>query len=218
MRPITKDLPKGLVKVGGKPLLQWVVEWLKTNGVTTVVMGVAYLKDRIMDYFGDGTRFGVNIRYSVHTVEGGTGEGFRLAIARHVTVSTFFALNGDQVTDIKLSSMLNRHKASGATATIAVVHPRLPFGLVQVDRDGKCRGFLEKPVLEDRYISTGVYVFDRRITKYLPSRGDVERSTFPRLSRLSKLVAYTHPGSFITVNSLRELEEAEAALKEKNRN
>lgn len=216
LRPITKDLPKGLVKVGGKPLLQWVIEWLRTNGVTTIVMGVAYLKDRIIDYFGDGSRFGVSIQYSVHTVEGGTGEGFRLAIARHVREDMFFALNGDQITDIKLSSMLNRHVGSGSTATIAVVHPRLPFGLVHVDRDGKCREFLEKPVLGDRYISTGVYVFDRRITKYLPSRGDIERSTFPRLSRLKGLAAYRHPGSFITVNSLRELEEAEETLKEKN--
>ena len=216
LRPITKDLPKGLVKVGGKPLLEWVVEWLKTNGVTTIVMGVAHLKDRIIDYFGDGSSFGVSVQYSVHTVKGGTGEGFRLAIARHVTEDTFFALNGNQITDIKLSSMFNRHIGSGCTATIAVVHPRLPFGLVQVDRDGKCREFLEKPVLSDRYISTGVYVFDRRITKYLPSRGDIERSTFPRLTRLKGLCAYKHPGSFITVNSLRELEEAEEALKEKN--
>ena len=57
--PITKDLPKGLVKVGGKPLLQWVVEWLRENGVTSIVMGVAYLKDHIISYFGNGDRFGV---------------------------------------------------------------------------------------------------------------------------------------------------------------
>ncbi|TMI49011.1 hypothetical protein E6H22_03840, partial [Candidatus Bathyarchaeota archaeon] len=74
--PITKDLPKGLVKVGGKPLLQWVVEWLRENGVTSIVMGVAYLKDHIINYFGNGDRFGVEIKYSIHTVQGGTGEGF----------------------------------------------------------------------------------------------------------------------------------------------
>ena len=201
------------MKVGGKPLLQWVVEWLRDNAVTTIVIGVAYLKERIVDYFGDGSRFGVNITYSVHTVEGGTGEGFRLAISRYVPDDLFFALNGDQITDIKLGSMLNRHRRSKALATVAVVHPILPFGLVQVDKDGNCRGFLEKPVLEDRYISTGVYVFDRRITNHLPSRGDIERSTFPKLTRLGKLAAYKHLGTFITVNSLRELEEAENTLK-----
>lgn len=215
LRPITQDLPKGLVKVGGKPLLQWVVEWLKDSRVTNIVMGVAYLKDRIIDYFGDGARFGVDIRYSVHTVEGGTAEGFRLAITRHIDEDTFFALNGDQITDIRLPRMLGRHVDSGAMATIAVVHPRLPFGLVDVDQHGNCRRFLEKPVLNDRFISTGVYVFDKEIARHLPKRGDIERATFPRLSSQQRLAAYRHPGAFITVNSLRELEEAEEALKEK---
>jgi NDP-sugar pyrophosphorylase family protein len=80
LRPITSDLPKGLVKVGGKPLLQWVVEWLRENGISNIVIGVAYLKDEIIKFFEDGSRFGVRIHYSVHTVEGGTAEGFRLAI------------------------------------------------------------------------------------------------------------------------------------------
>jgi NDP-sugar pyrophosphorylase family protein len=181
-------------------------------------MGVAYLKDQIIDYFGDGTSFGVDIEYSVHTVEGGTAEGFRLAIARHVDEDLFFALNGDQITDIKLTKMLSRHITSKAIATIAVVHPRLPFGLVTVDRHNNCKRFLEKPVLKDRFISTGVYVFDKAIASHLPERGDIERTTFPKLTRRRRLAAYRHPGSFTTVNSLRELEEAETALKEKNPN
>jgi mannose-1-phosphate guanylyltransferase len=213
LRPITADLPKGLVKVGGKPLLQWVLEWLRANGITSIVIGVAYLKERIIEYFGDGARLGVNITYSVHTVEGGTGEGFRLAITRYVDEDTLFALNGDQITDIKLKSLLGNHEKKDALATIAVVHPKLPFGLVEVDQHDNCLGFLEKPVLEDRFISTGVYVFEKKITKYLPTRGDIERSTFPRLSRLRKLSVFRHAGSFTTVNSLRELEEAEEALK-----
>ncbi len=214
LRPITKDLPKGLVRVGGKPLLQWVVEWLRGNGVTSIVIGVAYLKDHIVDYFGDGHRFGVRITYSVHTVEGGTGEGFRMAIGRYVRDDIFFALNGDQITDLKLDSLIRKHAEKSAIATIAVVHPRLPFGLVKVDHHDYCLGFLEKPILKERFISTGVYVFDKRIIKYLPRHGDIERATFPRLSRLHKLGAYRHRGSFTTVNSLRELEEAEEHLKE----
>jgi mannose-1-phosphate guanylyltransferase len=216
LRPITRDLPKGLVKVGGKPLLQWVVQWLKLNGVTNIVLGVAYLKEKIIEYFGDGRHFGVDITYSVHTVEGGTGEGFRLAIDRYIDDQTFYALNGDQITDVRLRSLLSKHRGSKAIATLAVVHPRLPFGLVEVDKRGHCREFLEKPILADRYISTGVYVFERAITRQLPNRGDIERTTFPKLSAARKLGAYRHTGSFITVNSLRELEEAEERLKESN--
>lgn len=214
LRPITSDIPKGLVKVGGRPLLEWVVEWLQQNRVTDLVIGVAYLKDKIMRYFGNGGKFGVDIRYSVHTVEGGTGEGFRLAISRYVDSPLFFALNGDQITNLTLDTIFNKHCEDGLLASIAVVHPRLPFGLVQIDQKGFCNGFVEKPILNDVFCSMGIYVFDRNVLKYLPRKGDVERTTFPRLARMNKLKAFKHNGSFITVNSLRELEEADQVLKE----
>jgi len=215
LRPITHDIPKGLVKVGGKPLLEWVVEWLQQNRVTNLVVGVAYLKEKIMRYFGNGGKFGVDIRYSVHTVEGGTSEGFRLAISRYVDSPSFFALNGDQITDLRLNKIYNAHQESGGLALIAVVHPRLPFGLVDINQKGFCEGFVEKPILNDVFISMGVYVFDRKVLGYLPRRGDVERTTFPRLAEMKKLKAFKHSGSFITVNSLRELEEADKSLKQR---
>jgi len=213
LRPITHDIPKGLVKVGGRPLLEWVVEWLQQNKVTDLVMGVAYLKEKIMRYFGNGGKFGVDIQYSVHTVEGGTSEGFRLAISRYVDSPSFFALNGDQITNLGLRAFYNNHLANGSLASIAVVHPRLPFGLVEISSKGFCKGFVEKPVLRDFFCSMGIYVFDQKVVKYMPRKGDVERTTFPRLAQMNKLKAFKHNGSFITVNSLRELEDADEALK-----
>jgi mannose-1-phosphate guanylyltransferase len=215
LRPITHDIPKGLVKVGGKPLLEWVVEWLQQNRVTDLVIGVAYLKEKIMRYFGGGGKFGVDIRYSVHTVQGGTSEGFRLAISRYVDSPSFFALNGDQITDLRLDTIYKDHRESECLASIAVVHPRLPFGLVEIDQKGFCKGFVEKPLLNNVFISMGIYVFDRKVWNYLPRKGDVERTTFPELAKKNKLKAFKHNGSFITVNSLRELEEADEALKER---
>ncbi len=212
LKPITNDIPKGLVKVAGKPLLQWVIEWLRDSGVFQIVLGVAYLKDHITRFFEDGSKFGVNIRYSVHTIEGGTAEGFKLAITRHVKDRIFFALNGDQITDLNLTSLLQHHEDKLPIATIGVMHPRLPFGLVDVDENDYCNGFTEKPVVKNIFCSTGIYVFDQKILGYLPDRGDVEKTTFPRLSDERKLRAYRHLGSFVTVNSLRELEEAEAQL------
>jgi len=215
LRPITHDIPKGLVRVGGKPLLEWVVEWLQQNRVTDLVIGVAYLKEKIMRYFGSGGKFGVDIRYSVHTVEGGTSEGFRLAISRYVNSPSFFALNGDQITNLRLSTIYNNYQENRCLASIAVVHPRLPFGLVQINQKGFCKGFVEKPVLSNVFISTGIYVFNRKVLNYLPRKGDVERTTFPRLARMNKLKTFKHNGSFITVNSLRELEEADETMKDR---
>ncbi len=218
LRPLTNDIPKGMVKVAGRPLLQWVVEWLRDSGVTNLVIGVAYLKQRITDYFGDGSKFGVNIRYSVHTVEGGTSEGFRMAIERHIEDDTFLAMNGDQITNLRVNGILKRHYGDGRTlATIAVVNPRLPFGLVLADRQGYCKGFLEKPVLKDIICSSGVYVFDRRILPFLPKTGDIERTTFPLLAKTGRIRVYEHNGLFVTVNSIRELEEANEVLGMKHR-
>ena len=211
LRPITNDIPKGLVKVAGKPLLQWVIEWLRDSGVTNLTIGVAYLKQKIINYFGDGSRFGVEIQYSVHTVEGGTGEGFRLAISRYVHDETFLALNGDQITNLKIPAMIRDHE--GCMATIAVVNPRLPFGLVLADKQGYCRGFLEKPILENITCSSGVYVFERSILPYIPRTGDIERTTFPLLAKKRKIRVYPHKGLFVTVNSLRELEQANELLR-----
>jgi NDP-sugar pyrophosphorylase family protein len=148
-------------------------------------------------------------------VKGGTSEGFRLAISRYVDSPSFFALNGDQITNLRLDAIYNSHREDGSLASIAVVHPRLPFGLVEIDQKGFCKGFVEKPVLGDVFCSMGIYVFDRKVLKYLPRRGDVERTTFPRLAQMNKLKAFRHNGSFITVNSLRELEDADQALKKR---
>ncbi len=215
--PITQEIPKGLVKIAGKPMLQWVIEWLKSNEVSDIIIGVAHLKEKIMDYFKDGRHLSVNICYSIHSVDGGTGEGFRLAIARHVHEGSFFALNGDQITDLNLRSMFQAHLRSKAIATIGVVHPRLPFGLVITDNNGNCKGFVEKPVLKNMTCSSGIYVFEKEITKYLPESGDIEKTTLPNLVRKRRLKAYIHNGKFLTVNTLKELEQAEIELKAMNK-
>ncbi len=212
LRPLTDDIPKGLVKVAGKPLLQWVVEWLRQSDVENLVIGVAYLKEKIMRYFGDGHKFGVSIRYSVHSVEGGTGEGFRLAISRHVDDRSFFAMNGDQITDLNLRSLFRAHTSKRPLATIAGVHPTLPFGLLLRDPSGYCRGFVEKPIMRNILCSSGVYVFEKELGAYLPKKGDLEKSTFPVLARKRRLGVYEHSGVFITVNSLRELKEADSDM------
>lgn len=213
LRPITQDIPKGLVGIAGKPMLQWVVEWLRDEGVSDIVIGVAYLKEKIMRFFGDGRKLGVNIRYSVHTVEGGTGEGFRLAIRRNVHQESFFAINGDQITDLSLRSLFRVHSENGAIATIGVIHPRLPFGLVRSDDDGYCQEFVEKPIMKDVTCSAGIYAFEKTIVPFLPVTGDVESTTFPALTKKKRLKCYVHDGQFLTVNTLKELEEAERDLK-----
>jgi len=77
LRPISDTVPKAMVRLRGRPILEWIVEWVRLNDVDRLVVGVAYKKEQIIRYFRDGSRYGVHIEYSIHTVEGGTGQGLK---------------------------------------------------------------------------------------------------------------------------------------------
>jgi mannose-1-phosphate guanylyltransferase len=212
LRPLTNDLPKAMIRAAGKPLLQWIIEWLRRNEVHNIVIGVAYKKEKIKDYFGNGERFGVNIRYSNHTVEGGTSEGFRLAIERHVEDSTFLAMNGDELVDLNVSSFARHHEANGGIATVVVGPLRSPYGVVELEGNSIV-GFQEKPILRTHYVSVGTYIFSRKIVEYLPMNGDIERTAFPTLASMRKLKAYVHEGFWATVNTIKDLEDIKDQLR-----
>jgi NDP-sugar pyrophosphorylase family protein len=211
LRPLSNEMPKAMIVVAGKPLLQWILEWLKRNGVLSVVIGVAYRKEKVMDYFRDGTAFDVKIRYSEHTVEGGTSEGFKLAIERHVDDQMFLAMNGDELVDIDLSDLALHHHSNGGIATIAVGPLRSPYGVVEVNGSDVI-GFREKPILRSHLVSMGVYVFSKEILGYLPERGNIEQTAFPTLASMRKLKAYVYNGFWATVNTVKDLEDVEKEL------
>jgi NDP-sugar pyrophosphorylase family protein len=211
LRPLSNEMPKAMIVVAGKPLLQWILEWLKRNGVNRVVIGVAYKKEKIIDYFRDGAAFNVRIRYSQHTVEGGTSEGFKLAIERHVDDETFLAMNGDELVDIDLSDLALHHHSNGGITTMAVAPLRSPYGVVELNGSDVI-GFREKPILRSHFVSVGVYVFSREILRYLPETGNIEQTAFPKLASMRKLKAFVHNGFWATVNTIKDLEDVEKEL------
>lgn len=212
LHPLTLERPKAMLPVAGKPILQWVIEWLVREGVDRAVIGVAYHKQKIIDYFQDGSRFGLDLTYSVHTVEGGTAQGFRLAIERYVDEDTFVAMNGDELSNISLESLSEYHLRYKPIASICVSPLRSPFGVVVIDPDNRIVNFREKAVLESVYVSMGIYMFQREILKCLPEAGDVERTAFVSLAREGKLRAFRHHGLWVTVNTLKDLQEANQIL------
>lgn len=212
LKPFTNDLPKGMIYLCGKPMLQWVIEWLQDNGIAHVVFGVAYLKEKIIEYFGDGRKLGIDIKYSVHTVDGGTGEGFRLAISRYVNRDVFFAMNSDQLTNLNLGDVAEFHLKHNVMATMVVTNPRCPYGHVQVDDGYNAIGFIEKPPCLHAFCNTGIYVFNKEILNHLPGKGNIEETAFPILAKKRQLKVYPFKGSFITVNTHKDLAIAEQEL------
>lgn len=213
LRPLTNNIPKAMIMVCNKPLLEWIIESLRDNEVRQIILGVAYKKEKIINYFGDGAKFGVNIKYSIHTVDGGTGEGFRLAISRYINKDVFFAMNGDQITNLKLSELADFHIKHDSFATIAITNPSCPYGHVKDNKENDITEFVEKPTCRCALCSTGIYVFNRNILNYLPEKGDVEKTTFQTLAKSQKLKAYQFSGFFITINTQKDVVEAEQELR-----
>lgn len=217
LAPFTNDRPKPMIEILNKPLLHWTIESLVVQGIKNIVIGVAYKKEKIIEYFKDGKNFGVNIDYSKHTVEGGTGQGFRLAISRFVKDKTFLAMNGDELIDIDLKQLLEFHSRYKPVATLVTREMRVPFGVLKIDTNADVIRFDEKPLIQDYYVSTGVYIFEQDILSYLPEHGDIERTTYKVLAEARKLKAFKHDGFWITVNNLKDLADAENKLKKRQK-
>jgi NDP-sugar pyrophosphorylase family protein len=137
----------------------------------------------------------------------GRGGGLRFAARSRQESGPLYALNGDELLDVDLRALLDAHRAGGAAATIVVSQVRSPFGVVEIDEDDTVRGFSEAPLLEE-WVNAGVYVLDEEAIDRLPERGDHEQTTFPELAAEGKLRAFRHAGTWLTVNTPKDLRRA----------
>ena len=214
LRPLTDTLPKPMVQVRGKPILEHQVAWLKSGGVTDVVFLAGYRWEAIKDHFGDGKAFGVNAHYSVEDSPLGRGgaikAGFPKVPGNEETVAV---LNGDIITAETLDNLSAYHRERRSAnpshlATIMVVPMVSPYGLVDMDESGTVTGFREKVEME-HWINAGIYLFERSIAGELPDLGDHETETFPRLAKAGRLAAMRSRSFWRSVDSFKDLREAE---------
>lgn len=214
LRPLTDTLPKPMVPVCGKPILEHQVEWLKSGGVTDVIFLAGYRADAIQDHFGDGKAFGINAHYSVEVSPLGRGGAIKAGFPAVPSGEEIVAvLNGDVITDESLGNLLAVHRERRSAnqsllATIMVVPMVSPYGLVDIDSSDTITGFREKVEME-HWINAGVYLFDRSIAVELPDLGDHETETFPRLAEAGRLAAVRSRRFWHSVDSFKDLHEAE---------
>ncbi|ABL88645.1 Nucleotidyl transferase [Pyrobaculum islandicum DSM 4184] len=210
LAPLTNEVPKPLVPVAGKPILVWQIEWLKRQGVTDIVLAVGYLRHKIFEALGDGRKYGVRLFYSVEEEPLGTGGAIKNA-APYLTDDIFIALNGDIITDIDIRPLTAALEK--ADAAIALVPLRSPYGVVEVDGEGRVLAFREKPVLE-HYINAGVYAIRKEALRDLPDRGNIEETLFPKLAQQGRLRAVVYKDAFWrSIDTHKDLEEVEKMLK-----
>ncbi|HEY5164494.1 MAG TPA: sugar phosphate nucleotidyltransferase, partial [Acidimicrobiia bacterium] len=171
LRPLTSNQAKPMMPLVNKPMMEHIVGLLAQHGFDDVVVTVAYLANQIRTYFGDGSDFGVRIRYATDEEPLGTAGSVRNAAAE--LDDTFLVISGDVLTDIDLTAFVKTHRDSGAIASIALkrVENPLEFGIVITRPDGSIERFLEKPswgqVFSDT-INTGIYVLEPAIFDSIP--------------------------------------------------
>ncbi len=208
LRPLTIDKPKPLVEVAGKPILIWQIEWLKDHGIDEIVLLVGYLKDKIIEYIGSGKKFGVKVTYVVEDEPLGTGGALKNAESVLRNEEKFLVLNGDIITNLNPRKLLD-NVGSNIIVSIAAVPLRSPYGILSIDEEGYIVKFEEKPILENYWINAGVYAMTPQVFDYLPDKGDIERTAFPKLASEKKLKATRYSDViWRSIDTYKDVEEA----------
>jgi NDP-sugar pyrophosphorylase family protein len=198
--------PKPLVRIAGRPLAAYQMARLAEAGVSRVIVACAQGCETLFENQLGG--LGPEVVAVGEPVPLGRGGGLRFAASHRRETGPVLALNGDEILGVDLRDLLARHRARGPAATIVVSQVRSPFGVVEVNDDDTIAGFSEAPLLP-QWVSSGVYVLGDECIARLPERGDHEDTTFPELAAEGKLLAYRNTGFWLTVNTPKQLREAE---------
>lgn len=184
LRPLTCNLPKPMMPIMDKPVMEYTIQLLKKHGIKDIAVTLQYLPESIKAYFGDGSEWGVNIKYYVEETPLGTAGSVKNA--REFLDETFVVISGDALTDFNLRQAIDYHRQQQALATIVLtrVESPLEYGLVLTDSSGRISRFLEKPswgeVFSDT-VNTGIYVLEPEALGHVPENTvyDFSRDLFP---------------------------------------
>jgi len=206
-----QGLPKPLVPVAGFPLVEYGVARLVEAGVSRVIVACRAGQEAAFENALSALDAEIDAVGEPEPL--GRGGGLRLAASRRREDGACLALNGDELLDVDFRALLEEHERTGAAATIVVAQVRSPFGVVDLEPDGRVSGFREAPLL-DHWVNSGVYVLGEEALDRLPEKGDHEQSTFPQLAAEGKLRGFRHTGVWLTVNTPKDLRSAESYMSE----
>ena len=214
LMPLTKNTPKPMLTVAGVPVTEHQLAMAKAAGITEIVLATSYLSEVFIPYFGDGSKWGMKIKYAVEKEPLGTGGAIRNAAKLLDTNESVVILNGDVLSSHNLSEQIRQHEANDADVTLHLteVEDARAFGCVPTDGDGRVSAFLEKmenPVTNQ--INAGCYVFNPRVISTIPPDNvvSVERETFPELvASGAKVFGYLENAYWLDIGTPRALLKA----------
>jgi mannose-1-phosphate guanylyltransferase/phosphomannomutase len=210
LRPLTCNLPKPMMPILEKPVMQYAVELLKKSGITDIAVTLQYLPDEIINYFGDGKDFGINMRYFIE--ESPLGTAGSVKNGESFLDDTFIVISGDALTDIDITKAIDYHRKKKAIATLVLKEVPVPleYGVVITDKEGKIKGFLEKPswgeVFSDK-ANTGIYILEPEIFSYYEKdqKFDFSSDLFPILLQNDKnMYGYVAEGYWCDIGNIEQ--------------
>ena len=212
MRPLTYELPKPMIPVKGKPILEYIINNLRDNDIRDIVIGIGPLGNKIKEYFADGTKFGVKITYIEENTRSGTASPLKKA-KPFLGDSTFVLYYGDVLADINIREMIDFHEHSNAQMTMAItsINETGEWGVVSM-RGNDIVEFKEKPHKEgfSKLINAGVYVVEPSVIDYIPKSefSMLEEDVFPLLIKRGKLMGYNFDGLWFDIATPKIYENA----------
>lgn len=222
MRPLTDRIPKALVPVAGRPLIEYALRFVQYHGIKDVVVNLHHLGDRIRDTLGDGSAYGLGIRYSPEDPILDTGGGIKQAQPL-LDGAPFLVLNADTILDFDVADFLTAHRRAGALATLLLRPNPDPqrFGLIETDRRGLIRRIRGEPhdVTMTEKLSpamfTGCQILEPAIFAHMPAGRafSTTHDLYPRLIREGEaLLGVQHTGAWMVVDDAAGVAQATAAL------
>ncbi len=204
LRPYTLFMPKPMLPLGDKPVLEHLISWLCKNDMTDIVICVGYLRRIIEDYFKDGKELGVKITYArTNTPMGTAGQ---LKSAEKFIDGTFLCVYGDSIYDFDFKDMIDFHDKKKALCTIALIPYKttLKYGFIDIDENGLVKKWREKPTIEG-FINIGCYVMEPKFLDYIPkdTKFGMNFAFNKAIEEKERIYGYNAKGSFVDIGDKR---------------
>jgi len=199
LQPYTTFLPKAMLPLGDKPLLEHLITWIKKNRITSIVICVSYLRKTIEDYFEDGSKFGVKIQYAVANRPLATAG--QLKTAEEYLHETFVCVYGDSIFNFNLKAMIEYHKKKRPAVTMALSEykTKLRYGFIETDKNDRVTRWDEKPEIKGN-INIGCYVMEPGIFKFIPSNKPIGMDEVIRkVMTKNKVMGYVSKNGFMDI-------------------
>ena len=208
LKQVTDYVPKPLIPLNNIPIIEWQIRYLKKFGIKDIIISTGYKTEQIENYLKVKNNFGVKIRFSKEKSPLGTGGAIKKA-AKSITEKSFIVINGDIISNIDLRKIKNKMNS------IAAIPLKTKFGVMSIE-DQKVTRFSEKKEISNLWMNAGIYHLSKNIVKDLPSKGNIEKTTFPKYAKKGKLSNVKFKNAFWhSIDSYKDMDECSKEIQSK---